>query len=404
MTPTAERLHFPWLALVAMLAVQVLASMVMSTAAVLSPVVAPSLSLPPERVGIFVAVAYLAAMTAGLPTGQWVARWGGVRVSQGSLLALGVGALLATVGEAWALLPAALCIGFGYGLANPTAAAVLARHVPAQSSGLFFSMKQAGVPLGVAVAGLCMPLGLGLLGWQVSVRVAALVCVGVSFWLWTTLSRLQPPGEQQPAPSGMRWWAPLQDLKHDRAMRRLGLVSLVYAMSQQGFLTFLVSLLHLEGGLMLASAAAILAASQLASTAARVGFGHLADRWMPPFRLLGWLGVFMSVGLVLLAWGGLSGHVMISAVSALLCGTFVMGWNGVFFAALVRSVPRERLANAAGATQFLTFTGAMMGPFLISQWVAAGGSFSQGLQALSLIPAVVGLLLLRQTATAAAAD
>ena len=152
--PTLRFPNATVLALVAMLAVQMLASMIMSTAAVLSPAVAPLLSLPPERVGLFVAVAYLAAMTAGLPTGRWVARWGGVRVRQASLLSLALGALLASVGDVRTLVPAALCIGFGYGLSNPSAAAVLARHVPAQSSGLFFSMKQAGVPLGVAVAGL----------------------------------------------------------------------------------------------------------------------------------------------------------------------------------------------------------------------------------------------------------
>lgn len=72
----------PWLALQAMLAVQVLASLVMSTAAVLAPVVAPTLGLAPEQVGLFVAVAYLCAMLSGLRTGHWVARVGGVRVSQ----------------------------------------------------------------------------------------------------------------------------------------------------------------------------------------------------------------------------------------------------------------------------------------------------------------------------------
>jgi MFS family permease len=396
-TSLVGRSHHPWLALVAMLAVQMLASMIMSTAAVLSPAVAPLLSLPPERVGLFVAVAYLAAMTAGLPTGRWVARWGGVRVSQASLLSLALGAMLASVGDVRTLVPAALCIGFGYGLSNPSAAAVLARHVPAQSSGLFFSMKQAGVPLGVAVAGLAMPLGLGMVGWQVSVRTGALVCALASLWLWTTVSRLQPPGEQQSMSMTGPWWSPLLDLREDPDLRRLGAVSLVYAMSQQGFLTFLVSLLHLQGGLSLASAAAILAASQLASTAARVGFGHLADRWMPPLRLLAWLGLVMSAGMVLLAWVGLSGAVWPSALAALFCGTFVMGWNGVFFAALVRSVPRQRLANAAGATQFLTFTGAMLGPFRVSQWVAAGGSFSQGLQGLALVPALVGAWLMRLT-------
>ena len=396
MTSAAARLSYPWLALGAMLAVQILASLVLSTAAVLSPAVAPSLSLPPERVGVFVAVAYLAAMTAGLPTGNWVARWGGVRVSQGALLGLAIGALLAGVGQPWLLLPAALCIGFGYGLANPAAAAVLARHVPVQSSGLFFSMKQAGVPLGVALAGLCMPLGLSLLGWQVSVLVAAVVCLLVCGGLWATVSRLQPRGERLPMHDQVRWWAPLLDVRRDRELRRLGVVSLVYAMSQQGFLTFLVSLLHLQGGLSLATAAAILAASQLASTLARVGFGHVADRWIQPERLLGWLGVAMSAGLVLLAWVGASGHVLWSALTALLCGAFVMGWNGVFFAELVRTVPRERLPRAAGATQFLTFTGAMSGPFWLSQWVGWGGSYAQGLIGLALFPILIGVMLLRR--------
>ena len=392
-----SRISHPWLALSAMLAVQILASMVLSTAAVLSPAVAPTLSLPPERVGMFVAMAYLAAMTAGLPTGNWVARWGGVRVSQASLLCLMIGTWLASVGETWCLLPSAVCIGLGYGLANPSATAVLARHVPAQASGLFFSMKQAGVPMGVALAGLCMPLGLMWLGWRASVFVAGGLCLVVCLWLWSTINRLQPAHERHPAISRSRWWDPLLDLGRDRALRRLGLVSLVYAMAQQGFLTFLVSLLHLQGGLSLAAAAGILAASQVASTAARVGFGHVADRWMAPPRLLGWLGIAMSVGLVMLAWVGTIGHLAGAALIALLCGTFVMGWNGVFFAELVRTAPRERLASAAGATQFLTFTGAMSGPFLVGQWVSLGGSYAQGMLWMALLPVIIGVMLLRRS-------
>ena len=396
MIAQSPRATHPWLALRAMLAVQVLASMILSTAAVLSPAVAPTLSWAPDRVGVFVALAYLAAMTAGLPTGNWVARWGGVRVSQVSLLSLAVGAALACLGEWWALLSAAVCIGFGYGLANPAATAVLARHVPAQASGLFFSMKQAGVPMGVALAGLCMPWGLQWIGWRSSVMLAGVVCLTVAIWLWSTISRLQPRAEFHPIQPQARWWAPLLDVGRDRELRRLGLVSLVYAMAQQGFLTFLVSLLHLQGGLTLALAAGILAVSQVASTAARIGFGHVADRWIAPPRLLGWMGVAMSLGLVLLAWVGTTGHVLGSALAALLCGTFVMGWNGVFFAELVRSAPRERVASAAGTTQFLTFTGAMSGPFLIAQWVGQGGSYAQGLLWLAACPITVGLILLRR--------
>ncbi|MFZ9656695.1 MAG: MFS transporter, partial [Limnohabitans sp.] len=216
-------------------------------------------------------------------------------------------------------------------------------------------------------------------------------------WLWRTIGRLQPADELQPMPASARWWTALLNVGRDRDLRRLGLVSLVYAMAQQGFLTFLVSLLHLQGGLTLALAAAILAASQVASTAARVGFGHVADRWISPPRLLGWMGIAMSLGLVMLAWVGTTGHLLASAVVALVCGTFVMGWNGVFFALLVRTAPRERLASATGTTQFLTFSGAMSGPFLVSQWVSWGGSYAQGMLWMAVFPIVIGLLLLRRS-------
>lgn len=384
-----------------MLAVQVLASMVLSAAAVLSPAVAPTLGLAPERVGVFAAVAYFLAMLSGLPAGRWVAHWGGIRVSQLSLTSLALGSVLTCWGQAWSLLMGAGLIGVGYGLANPSATAVLARHVPKHASGLFFSMKQAGVPIGVALSGLCMPLGLVWLGWRETAVLAALACILLAAALLTTVSRLDRPEWRSAHVEGERWWAPLQYVWRVPELRQLGLISLVYAMAQQGFVTFLVSLLHLQGGLSLPTAAGILAASQAASTAARIGFGHVADRWGQPGRLLGWLGVGMSLCLVFLGIAGAGGQVWLCALAALACGTFAMGWNGVYFAELVARVPRAQLAHAAGATQFFTFTGGMCGPFFIGQWVAMGGSYVQGMFLLAVFPIVSGVLMLRAQAASA---
>ena len=79
-------------------------------------------------------------------------------------------------------------------------------------------------------------------------------------------------------------------------LRRLSLASLAYALTQQTFVTFLVSLLNLQLGWTLAAAAGVLAASQAVSTAARIGFGAWADRRVPG-RLLVGLGVAMSLQL-----------------------------------------------------------------------------------------------------------
>lgn len=398
MTFAPPALHHPWLALVAMLAVQVLASLVMSSAAVLSPAVAPQLGIPAERLGWFVALAYLFAMLSGLGCGRWVARLGGVRVSQWALVLLGAGAALATTGTGPALMAAAVLIGAGYGLANPSAAAVLGRHAPTHASGLFFSIKQAGVPMGVALAGLMLPATLLLVGWRASLLLALAMCLACALLLFGTVGRLQGNSaspQAMVAGTGTGWMAPLAGVLRDPLLRRLGLLSLVYAMTQQCFVTFLVSLLHFQVGLSLASAAGVLAASQVASTFARIGLGHASDRWMPPLRLLAWLGVLMACCMVALAAAGHFALEALALVAALACAATAMGWNGVFFSALVRAVPAPRLAEVSGATQFLTFTGGMLGPFAASQMVALGGSYAMAMLTVAVFPAVSGWMALR---------
>ena len=48
---------------------------------------------------------------------------------------------------------AALAIGAGYGLPNPSASMILAQHAPPHRRGLFFSIKQTGVPIPQAIYG-----------------------------------------------------------------------------------------------------------------------------------------------------------------------------------------------------------------------------------------------------------
>src|SRR5690606_41594003 len=122
--------------------------------------VAPTLGFAADRVGLFIGIAYFAAMTSGLMSGRWVARIGAVGVTQLALVSFGVGMLAITVGHPLALVGAALVVGSGYGVLNPSAASLLNHHSPKSRRGLFFSMKQAGVPVGVATAGLLMPWGL----------------------------------------------------------------------------------------------------------------------------------------------------------------------------------------------------------------------------------------------------
>lgn len=385
----------PRLALAAMLLVQMLVTLTMVAASVLAPAVAPTLGLAPERIGLYAAVAYLAAMVAGLRTGHWVAHIGALRLSQVALGACIAGALLAAAAPAAVagpvLLAASLLIGIGYGLVNPAAAAVLSHHAPTTARGLFFSIKQTGVPIGVALAGLLMPLGLVALGWRGTAVSLAAACALLALVLWPLTRRLEPPPAAAPTAGPLLLlWRVCQT----PVLRRLSLASLAYALTQQTFVTFLVSLLNLQLGWTLAAAAGVLAASQAVSTAARIGFGAWADR-VSPGRLLVGLGAAMSASCGALAALGPGVPAALVVAAALLCAATAMGWNGVFFAELANRVPREDMARVSGATQFFTFGGGMLGPLLFGESIRAGGSYAMAYAALALVPAAAALMMWR---------
>ncbi|MBW7923371.1 MAG: MFS transporter [Burkholderiaceae bacterium] len=433
-SPSARRTR-PLLALFVTLGVQMLASLVLSAPSVLAPAVAPRLGFAPERVGLFVGLAYLMAMLSGLWSGRGVASIGAVRLSQAAMFSCALGAFAATGGSTGLLVVAAIAIGTGYGLINPASTTLLERHSPTARRALFFSIKQTGVPLGVALAGLLMPWGLAALGWQWSIALAAVACALLGAALFPTVHRLQkarrlpgpaadadwsaepldaapgvdwpaePPeaapgdaraaalAESKPAAAGLN---ALRSVLRDPALRRLSLTSLAFASTQLVFVTFLVSLLNLQLSHSLAWAAGILAAAQVVSTLSRIALGHAADRWIDAARLLGWLGLAMAASLVALALlRPTTANAWVFA-AAIFCAATGMGWNGVYFAELACTA-RERadLATVAGASQFFTFAGSMSGPVLFAGIIRAGGSYSTGFALFALLPAAAGLALLR---------
>jgi MFS family permease len=419
---------YPGATLASTLLIQTLASLVLTAPSVLAPVVAPTLGFGPERVGLFVGTAYLAAMLSGLRSGSWVARIGAVRLSQIAMLCCALGALAGSGGQAPLLAVAALVIGVGYGVINPAASSLLARHAPLTRRGLFFSVKQTGVPLGVALSGLLLPWGLQTLGWRPSIVLAGGACLMAALLLGPLVRRLEPglakprhaasaamaaattiaaASAAAPAPgasgaAAARGRAPLAErppglmsVLRDPALRTLSLTSFAFAFTQLCFITFLVSYLHLELGESLAAAAGVLAAAQVVSTVSRIGWGYVADRWIDPGHLLGALGLAMAAASVLLAFAGDTlGRAMV-VTAAVLCAITTMGWNGVFFAELARRATRGEMAALAGASQFFTFSGSMAGPIVFGEIIRRGGSYSLAYLILALLPAVAGLVMLR---------
>lgn len=397
----------PGLALTVALVVQALAALAMVTPSVLAPVVGPQVGIASERVGLFVGLAYGCAMFSGLMVGPLLARSGPVFLSGLAVGLCGLGLLIGASALVPLFLLSAILIGFAYGIPNPTAALLLGVHAPPDRRGLFFSIKQAGVPVGVGSAGVIVPAMLVWLSWELTLLILGLA--GIVLSLAARLASVLDRGRAMPQGSPLRpasaapgsaaekaraLFGPLVEVMKEPSLRRLSLASICLATSQLCFITFVVSYLKLQNGLSLAAAAGLLSASQMVSIGARVFWGQVSDRWVAPGKLLGLLGLGTGVFLILL---GLLPAGAPAWLALLVCaGTAATGmsWNGVYYAELAQRVAASRIAAVTGATQFMTFAGAMIGPVIFGAIVSATGSYGGVYVGFAAAPLAIGVWLL----------
>ena len=384
----------PALALAVTLAVQTLAALSQSTPAVLAPVIANELQIGAQHIGNFTGVLYIFAMLSGLVLSGRIEQIGALRFSQVAMWMCCAGLAVSAAGHALTFVVAAALIGVGYGLANPTAASILGRHAPAHRRGLLFSIKQTGVPLGIALAGLMVPLALDLAGWRVTLLVSASLCAACALALQPSARVFDRDKKAVSDSAANSPFAPLLSVLGNPLQRLLALTSLVYACTQVCFLVFLVAYLTLQLQVSLGFAAFVLATAQLASVFGRPLWGWLGDRCGQPGILLGLLGPASGVACLLL--GTLSADASAARIvaTAMLCGLTAVGWNGVFFAELVRHARVSEVATLTGGVQFMTFGGAMTGPVLFALAISLGASYGTTFVMLSALPFLAGVVLL----------
>jgi MFS family permease len=160
-------------------------------------------------------------------------------------------------------------------------------------------------------------------------------------------------------------------------------------------------MLNLTLGWTLAAAAGLLALSQGVAALARIAFGSVGDRWVPPGWVMVGLGAAMAascLGLAAAAAGTLPWALV--GAAALACAGTAMGWNGVFYGALTQLVPRSEVAGISGAAQFFTFAGGMLGPLLFGEAVRAGAGYPLAWVVVALIPATAAAALARALVSA----
>jgi MFS family permease len=376
------------------LAIQAMVSGAVFTPPVLAPVAAAQLGVAASSVGLSTVLIYLSAAFAAPASGGVIARLGPMRTSQACLVLVAMGLCAMALGHPLAAAAGAALIGLGYGPITPSSSAILNERTPPNWRALVFSIKQTGVPVGGALAGVLVPLPLAAAGWRAAaLAVAACACLLAA--LVQPLRAVADAARDRSAPMGRHGLlGPLRMVWGHAQLRRMGLASFAYSGMQMCLGSYLVVLLHDVAGFSVRGAGAALSVAMAGGILGRIGWGVVADHGVPPRRLLGALGVAMSLAAFAVPFVG--PHWPWGAVLCLafFFGATAVGWNGVHLSEIARLAPPGEAASATGGSLALTFSGVVFSPLLVWAAVGAGLGYGTGFVLVGLLTFWRGLVLL----------
>jgi MFS family permease len=345
-----------------MLAIQIMISLSVLSLSVMMPVVARDLSIDAKLIGVFTALIYGVAAAVALAATAPIMRLGAVRVCQAALLMAAILAFnsLATVATS---VVAVLFIGAAQGPINPASAHVLSQRVPREWFGVVFSLKQTGVPIGFALAGLVFPALLAEFGWRVASLVAAGALVLTALAVEPLRSRLDVIVVTARSSNGI--WRSIRFVLGHPQLRVLGWSAFVYVIAQHTFTFYLVTYLYEHCGLSIARAGALMSVSQLVGTGVRLLSGGAGDRF-PRMQLLGWTGIGMTIGCIAIGLLRSDTPFWLITLVVIGYGSVVISWNGTSQAEFAHLSPPGETAAVAAVQTALAFSGAVFGPPLFA--------------------------------------
>lgn len=356
--------------------IQALVSMAVFSPAVLAPAAHGDVGFPASWVGLLTTLTFATATLGALFSGGVIARTGPLRMSQLSLVLCGVGIALISTARPWLVALGALVMGIGYGPVTPSSSAILVDRTPERMRAFVFSLKQTGVPIGGALAGIVVPALILAGEWQ-----SAALAVSAACWLLALL--LQPyraavdhaPHADRPLkPAGLL--EPLRFVLGHPRLREMGLASAAYSGMQACLSTFLVVYLHQRIGFSVQVAGAALAAAMTAGIIGRIALGVIADQWLKPRLLLGIIGLTMSASALLTAGFHSSWPQPAVFFVSFVYGASAIGWNGVYLSEVARIAPAGKAGSATGASLAMTYAGVVVLPALFWAIVSLTGSYA----------------------------
>lgn len=342
--------HYRWWILTTALVAQTTAAVSTQGIGVLAGFMQEDLHLTNADVGVLAGVLNIAPILGLLVVGQWLDR-AGVRLVIGSgAIVMGLAMVLAEWAHSFGgVLLSLLFIGVGYSTAQPGGSKAVFHWFSVRERGLAMGIRQAGLPLGGAMAAAVFPGIANTMGWRVAFLAGAAIIVAGSALFCVSYRHPKSDGETSQAP------VRAQPLSHARTLltmpefRQAALSGVTLIAVQTVALMFLLIYLRDRFQIPLVAGALYLLVMQLAGAAGRVLLAAWSDRVRQGrsaivlVTVIGALLGLIGFGLYPPAWDARP----LFAVAAWL-GFFGFGWYGPWVAWISEIGPKNSLGATLG--------------------------------------------------------
>jgi MFS family permease len=360
---------------------------VISFVAAVAPVVAVEIAAIRQwdvnAIALYLPLLYAAAFAISFGIPLLLAKWGP--------LPLGIACIaLAAVGELGLLAPdwrivvlTPLMIGLSVGGMNPVTSQILSPHASPRNAAFVTALKQTGVPLGAAAAGLIGPLLVQTTGWRSAVVSIAIATSLIAVSLIPAACRTSAHAEQTMA----RPACLLESIKQLMAIP--GMISVIiaattYVMAQFCLRSFLTIYFARDLGLTLSFAGFAFAVSQVAGIAGQLIWAALCGRAMTHHGVLTGIGVLMALASGTTALAGGTWHPMLLLGLAALFGFTAAGFVPVVLGTVMGKSPVGEAGALTSALNVFLIGSSLLGPLAFGG-IAGSLGYSGAFLALAVV-------------------
>lgn len=376
---------YRWVILAVATLTQALACFLVQGLGVLAPFLQADLALSAAQVGALMSVAQVVPLVGLVLAGELLDRFGERLLVSSAVGLLALALLGASQASHFSVLSFwLLLVGAAYSAVQPGGSQAVSRWFAQSQRGLAMGIRQAGLPLGGAVAALVLPVVAVAWGWRAGVLCGALAA-GTAALLFLIAYRTpaqgaayRPQAAEREASSWRRAVSERRRWLQDPRARAVLWSGMSLVATQVGILAFVVTdfrerlLIPIERG------AGFLALMLTAGVVGRIVLASLSDRSRSGRYVCIWSCLLAALaGQLALIFIAEDSTFVLAALS-LWVGFFAFGWYGPWVTFAAESAPPGRTGSFLGTVMATNQCAIVATPLLLGWGRDVAGSFVTG--------------------------